>query len=102
MNIGSVAGVQTPLAERAAYCAGSAGVAGFSRECAREYAQYGIRVNTLLRSVPASLETTNADRGSKEVAAQQAVADAVLFLCSDVGGEMTGRTITVDGEGDNR
>jgi NAD(P)-dependent dehydrogenase (short-subunit alcohol dehydrogenase family) len=48
INIASNAGVHLPLENRAAYCASKAGVVGFSRECAREYAQYGIRVHTLL------------------------------------------------------
>ena len=48
INIASRAGLHLPLENRAAYCASKAGVVGFSRECAREYAQYGIRVHTLL------------------------------------------------------
>lgn len=48
VNIASTAGVNTPLENRAAYCASKAGVVGFSRECAREYAGYGIRVHVLV------------------------------------------------------
>lgn len=48
INIASTAGVQTSFENRAAYCASKAGVVGFARECAREYAQYNIRVHTLL------------------------------------------------------
>ena len=48
INIASTAGAQTALENQAAYCASKAGVVGFARECAREYAQYGIRVHTLL------------------------------------------------------
>ncbi len=48
INIASTAGVSLPLENRAAYCASKAGVVGFSRECAREYAQYQLRVHTLL------------------------------------------------------
>jgi len=48
VNIASTAGVQTPLESRAAYCASKAGVVGFSRECAREYAGYGLRVHVLV------------------------------------------------------
>lgn len=48
INIGSTAGVNLPLENRAAYCASKAGVVGFSRECAREYAHFGVRVHTLL------------------------------------------------------
>lgn len=48
VNIASTAGVRTPLESRAAYCASKAGVVGFSRECAREYAGYGLRVHVLV------------------------------------------------------
>ncbi|MCA9898931.1 MAG: SDR family oxidoreductase [Ardenticatenaceae bacterium] len=48
INIASTAGVELPLENRAAYCASKAGVVGFSRECAREYAPYGIRIHTLV------------------------------------------------------
>ncbi|MEZ4591776.1 MAG: SDR family NAD(P)-dependent oxidoreductase [Chloroflexota bacterium] len=48
INIASTAGVELPLENRAAYCASKAGVVGFSRECAREYAGYGIRVHVLV------------------------------------------------------
>ncbi|MFZ1395860.1 MAG: SDR family oxidoreductase [Candidatus Promineifilaceae bacterium] len=48
LNIASTAGVDLPLENRAAYCASKAGVIGFSRECAREYAGYGIRVHGLV------------------------------------------------------
>jgi len=48
VNIASTVGVHTPLENRAAYCASKAGVVGFSRECAREYAGYGLRVHVLV------------------------------------------------------
>ena len=48
INIASTAGVEMPFENRAAYCASKAGIVGFARECAREYAAYGIRVHTLL------------------------------------------------------
>ncbi|MFW6097020.1 MAG: SDR family NAD(P)-dependent oxidoreductase, partial [Chloroflexota bacterium] len=49
VNVISEAGVQVPLAEGAAFCASQAAIVGFARECAREYADYGIDVHTLLR-----------------------------------------------------
>ncbi|HFQ94697.1 MAG TPA: SDR family NAD(P)-dependent oxidoreductase [Anaerolineae bacterium] len=48
INIGSTAGWETPLENQAAYCAAKAGMVGFTRECAHEYAAYGIRVYALL------------------------------------------------------
>ena len=75
INIASTAGVQTPLEGRAAYCASKAGVVGFARECAREYAQYGIRVHTLLpdEERPSSPET---------------IAETVRNLCRQPGDEL--------------
>ena len=77
VNVASTAGVETPLPGAAAYCASQAGVVGFARECAREFAGYGIRVNTILRP-------NNT----------QAVASLVLFLCSDAGRHISGSVIT--------
>lgn len=44
INIASTAGLTNALANQAAYCASKAGIIGFTRECAREFANYGIRV----------------------------------------------------------
>lgn len=75
VNLISEAGVNAPLEERAAFCASQAAVAGFARECAREFASYGVRVHTLLRSLPPGA-------GAEEAAAEaEAVAGAVLALC---------------------
>ncbi len=75
INIASTAGVNLPLESRAAYCASKAGVVGFARECAREYAQYGIRVHTLLpdEERPSPLQT---------------IADTVRALCHQPGDEL--------------
>jgi len=75
INIASNAGVQTPLENRAAYCASKAGVVGFARECAREYAQYGIRVHTLL---------PDEERPSPP----QIIAEKVVALCHQPGDEL--------------
>ncbi len=66
VNIASTAGVAEPLADCAAYAASKAGVLGFGRECAREFAAYGIRVFTLTPPEPAP---------------ETAVAQEVLSLC---------------------
>ncbi len=109
VNIGSTAGVATPLADRAAYCASKAGIVGFARECAREFAAYGIRVNTVL---PGLIDTplTHPEEQAAELLARwiesipagrlgqpEEVAQAVLFLCSDGAAYITGQTLTVDG-----
>ena len=109
VNIASTAGVATPLADRAAYCASKAGVVGFARECAREFAPYGIRVNTVLPGIidtplteplQAQVEVMarwQADIPLGRIGRAQEVADAVLFLCSDASRYITGSTLTVDG-----
>jgi NAD(P)-dependent dehydrogenase (short-subunit alcohol dehydrogenase family) len=109
VNISSIAGVEIPLMHRAAYCASKAGMVGFARECAREFAQYGIRVNTIVPGVFITPMTEKA-RQNPEMMAKwmreipmerlgdpEEVASAVLFLCSDGSSYMTGTTLTVDG-----
>jgi NAD(P)-dependent dehydrogenase (short-subunit alcohol dehydrogenase family) len=109
VNISSIAGVEIPLMDRAAYCASKAGIVGFARECAREFAKYGIRVNTVLPGVFATPMTEQArqnpevmERWKREIPLKRLgdageVAEVVLFLCSDASSYMTGSTVTVDG-----
>ncbi len=110
VNIASTAGVETPLANRAAYCASKAGIVGFARECAREFAAYGIRVNTVLPGIietprvsrllsenPEQLTTWQEEIPLGRLGLAEEVADAVLFLCSPASRYITGSTITVDG-----
>ena len=109
VNIGSMAGVEVPMMDKSAYCASKAGMLGFARECAREFAQYGIRVNTVL---PGLIDTSRTESfianesGETHIQTRiplkrpghvQDVANAVLFLCSDASSYMTGSTIAVDG-----
>jgi NAD(P)-dependent dehydrogenase (short-subunit alcohol dehydrogenase family) len=95
LNISSSAGVETPLSFRAAYCASKAGVVGFARECAREFAQYGIRVRTLLPFEMEDVERGDGiqrDEGTADKpvdlsdgrSAQQVV-EAVLSICAGPG-----------------
>ena len=109
VNIGSTAGVAVPLANRAAYCASKAGMVGFARECAHEFAQYGIRVNTVLPGIidtpqtalaqqnPTTMEKWQQDIPLQRLGQVQEVANVVLFLCAETSSYMTGSTITVNG-----
>lgn len=109
VNISSIAGVEIPLMHRAAYCASKAGMVGFARECAREFAAYGIRVNTVVAGVfitpmtekarqnPAMMEKWMREIPMQRLGDAAEIASAVLFLCSDAASYMTGSTITVDG-----
>ena len=109
VNIGSSAGLSVPLKDRAAYCASKAGVVGFARECAREFAAYNIRVNTV---TPGIIETPLVNHLVEDIdrlahwlegiplgrlGQGQDVAGAVLFLCSDAAGYITGSVLSVDG-----
>ena len=109
VNIGSTAGVQGPLANRAAYCASKAAVVGFAMECAREYAEYGIRVNTVFPGIidtpltkpliedEAVMARWMNTIPMKRIGQADEVAQTVLFLCSDASSYMTGSTVTVTG-----
>jgi NAD(P)-dependent dehydrogenase (short-subunit alcohol dehydrogenase family) len=109
VNVSSIAGVEIPLMHRAVYCASKAGMVGFARECAREFAQYGIRVNTLVPGVFITPMTEKARQNPEMMAKWQReipmerlgdaeeAASAVLFLCSEASSYMTGTTLTVDG-----
>ncbi|MEW5988783.1 MAG: SDR family NAD(P)-dependent oxidoreductase [Chloroflexota bacterium] len=109
VNVSSIAGVEIPLANRAAYCASKAGLVGFGRECAREFAQYGIRVNTVVPGVFVTPMTEHSRQNPdvmakwmREIPMQRLgeadeLAQVVLFLCSDASSYVTGSTVTVDG-----
>jgi 3-oxoacyl-[acyl-carrier protein] reductase len=99
VNVASTAGALTALPHQAAYCASKAGIVGFARECAREFAAYGIRVNTVL---PGAIDTPAAQETERPIplarlGQAEEVANAVLFLCSDAGSYITGSALTVDG-----
>jgi len=68
VNIASTAGFEIPLPGAAAYAASKAGVIGFTRECAREFAAYGICVSTVLPDTNDS---------------PMQIAHAVLSLCAE-------------------
>lgn len=103
VNISSTAGVETPLPHRSAYCAASAGIVGFARECAREFSEFNIRVNTILPGfidtpmISGGLETNTASIPLNRLGRAGEVAQTAAFLCSDASTYITGATITVDG-----
>lgn len=72
INIASTAGVHEPLENHAAYCASKAGMVGFARECAREFARYGIQVITL--------EPAEAPSAPSHL--QQTIVGQILQLCT--------------------
>ncbi|HML21578.1 MAG TPA: glucose 1-dehydrogenase [Aggregatilinea sp.] len=109
VNIASIAGHNIPIANRAPYVASKAGLIGLTRECAREFAAYNIRVNAVcpgvietemtaeLRSNTAQMAKWLEDIPQKRLGTPDDVAGLVLFLCSDGAAYLTGQAINVDG-----
>jgi 3-oxoacyl-[acyl-carrier protein] reductase len=109
VNISSIGGHKIPLKDRAAYCASKAGLVGFTRECAREFAAYGIRVNAIcpgvietdmnvhLRENPEQMRKWLEDIPQGRLGKPEDVVGLVLFLCSDAATYITGQAIHVDG-----
>ena len=103
VNISSVAARGTPLL--GAYGASKAGLESFSRTMAMEWAPHGIRVNLV---APGTIKTPRAGQGDMADAAARSIplrrrgepreiADAALFLLSDLASYVTGHTLVVDG-----
>ena len=106
VNISSTEGLQG-VGGLSSYVAAKHGVEGLTKVAALDYAEVGVRVNAL---APGPILTDNLTRAG--TAAQQAaaaamplrrvgqpeeVAAAVVWLCSDESGFITGTTLTIDG-----
>ena len=102
VNISSIAARGTPLL--AAYGAAKAGLESFSRTMAMEWGPRGIRVNLV---APGTIKTPRAGQDDMEEAARAIplrrrgepgdIADAAMFLLSDLARYVTGQTLVVDG-----
>jgi NAD(P)-dependent dehydrogenase (short-subunit alcohol dehydrogenase family) len=102
VNISSVAAHGAPLL--GAYGAAKAGLESFSRTMALEWAPLGIRVNLV---APGTVKTPRAGQSDLSEAVQSIplrrrgepadIADAALFLISDLAAYVTGQTLAVDG-----
>jgi 3-oxoacyl-[acyl-carrier protein] reductase len=102
VNTSSVAARGAPLL--AAYGASKAGLESFSRTMALEWAPYGIRVNLV---APGTIKTPRAGRDDLSEAARAIplrrrgepndIADAVIYLLSDLASYVTAHTLVVDG-----
>jgi NAD(P)-dependent dehydrogenase (short-subunit alcohol dehydrogenase family) len=106
VNMSSTAGLQA-VGGLATYVAAKHGVEGLTKVAALDYAALGVRVNAI---APGPILTDNLKRAG--AAAQQAaatampvqrvgrpeeVAAAVVWLCSEAAGFITGTTLTIDG-----
>jgi 3-oxoacyl-[acyl-carrier protein] reductase len=106
VNISSVVGEMGNLGQ-ANYCASKAGIIGFTKAVAREYAKRNITVNAV---APGFIETDMtgvlAENIREELLKQipvnrfgspEDIANAVYFLVSDMGSYITGQVLSVNG-----
>lgn len=98
-----------------AYCAAKAGVVNLTRAMAIDHGQHGIRVNCVcpgdidtpmlasecrqLNEDPVEFTKEAANRPLQRVGTPEDVANAVLFLASDMAHWITGASLVVDGGG---
>lgn len=106
INIASVVGL-TGNAGQANYSASKAGIIGFTKSVAREYASRGITANVI---APGFIDTNMTEILKPEIKADilksipvgkigspEDIANAVLFFASDTSAYITGQVLAVDG-----
>ncbi len=106
VNISSVSGIH-PLPSQVNYAAAKAGVIGFTKSLAKEVAPYNIRVNAVApgfveSDMTAALSETYREKALKMIpfgrfGTPDEVAQAVVFLASDMSQYITGQVIQIDG-----
>lgn len=84
VNLGTTAGILHPQPKQAAVCAMNGAIVGFAAEAAREYGDYGLRVNTFL------LDHNQPDPNK--------AADCVMGLFASESKDVTGALFAPDGK----
>ncbi len=109
VNVSSVAGL-VGFPWHAAYTASKHGIIGLTRSAALEYVRKGIRINAVCpgftdtpmvaRSFQESPEVSQrllSGIPARRLGSPSEIAAAILYLCSDQAGFVTGHTLTIDG-----
>jgi NAD(P)-dependent dehydrogenase (short-subunit alcohol dehydrogenase family) len=109
VNISSLSGIKGQV-RQAAYAAAKGGVIALTKTVAAEYAQRGIRVNsvapggistpgieTYFQDNPEIREATIGVHAMRRLGRPHEIADAVTYLCSDRSSFITGEIVSVDG-----
>ncbi len=99
VNIASTAGHPNPMADGVGYVASKAGLIGMTKQCAREFAPLGIRVNAVCPGniAEGEMPETPPNNAQARYGTPDEIAGVVLFLCSDAARFITGQAINVDG-----
>ena len=107
INIASIWGDKT-VAKRLCYTTSKSALIGMTKTLAAELAEYNIQVNTispgftdtkLTRSILTDSQISElvSKVPMKRMATPQEIANAVIFLCSDLNTYITGQNIIIDG-----
>jgi len=109
VNVSSIA-ARLGMPIRASYCAAKAGIEGFGRSLATEWAEFGIRVNTVapgyvmtdlvqkdLKNGLVSQEVLGNRISLKRFATPEEIAEVMFFLGTKASSYMTGQVLNVDG-----
>ncbi|CAB5241043.1 unannotated protein [freshwater metagenome] len=109
VNVSSIA-ARLGMPIRASYCAAKAGIEGFSRSLATEWAEFGIRVNAVapgyvmtelvqkdLINGLVSEEVLGNRISLKRFATPEEIAEVMFFLGTKASSYMTGQVLNVDG-----
>ncbi len=99
VNVASTAGHPNPIADGVGYVASKAGLIGMTKQCAREFAPLGIRVNAVCPGniAEGAIPETPPNNAQARYGTPEEIASVVLFLCSDAARFITGQAINVDG-----